>query len=147
MEDKLLEEIYASCRSQAEAARLRNQVERYGDMKAAEQLLNDYENMPKANGIPGTTIGYQVNYNLLWANVKREFNKLICGDAPYEREEQDSSFYAKFFTLATASSMAATIKQSIMFSDIPIYILTPAIALMLHSVMRIGRNAYCSTVK
>ena len=145
MEDKLLEELYASYKDDAYAAHLEGVVEKYGDMQVAEMILNQYEDSLKPDGNT-VNIGFQVNYHLFWKNVKKEFDKLVCGNAPYEREEQDGSFYGKFFTLATASSMAATIKQSIMFTDIPIYILTPAIALMLHSVMKVGRNAYCSTV-
>lgn len=52
--------------------------------------------------------------------------------------------YGKFYSLATASAMAASIHPIL---NIPAYILTPTIALMLHSMLKIGRNAYCKMVK
>lgn len=139
MEDKLLEELYASYKGDAYAARLRNAVERYGDMKTAEMIIDEFSFSQSNNDIPGA-IGFRVNY---WNRLKREFDKLVCGHSPYEKENQDYYVFGKFFSLSTASSMATTLAPML---SIPVYILTPTIALMLHSMMKIGKNAYCSTV-
>lgn len=142
MEEKenLLEELYASYNGDAFADWLKGAVEKNGEMVMAEKIIDDYSFRQAGSQIPGT-ICYRVNY---WPRVKREFNKLVCGHSPYEKESQDYYVFGKFFSLATASSMATSISQIV---DVPIYVLTPTIALMLHSIMKIGRNAYCSTVE
>ena len=43
MEDKLLEELYASYKGDAFAAQLKGLVGRYGDLKTAEMLVDSYE--------------------------------------------------------------------------------------------------------
>lgn len=139
MEDKLLDELIASYKGDAFADWLKGAVEKNGDLVTAEKIIDDYSFRHAGSQIPGT-IGYSVNY---WPSVKKEFDKLVCGHSQYAKEGEDYYVFGKFFSLATASSMASTL-ESIM--PIPAYILTPTIALMLHSMMKIGRNAYCSTV-
>lgn len=142
MENQLLEDLYASYNG-AYGAHLKGLVEKYGDLKVAEMIINQYEVSQRSNENTDT-IGFQVNYHLFWKNVKKEFDKLVCGQTPYEKDNQDYQVMGRFFTLATASSIALTISQVL---PIPQYILTPTIALMLSSVMKIGRSAYCSTVR
>lgn len=138
----LLDELYASYNGDAYATYLKGIVERYGDLKTAEMIIDQYEDSLHTSG-DTTVIGFQTNYHLFWKRVKIEFNKLVCGHSQYEKEGQDFFVYGKFFSLATASAMASSISQVV---DVPIYVLTPTIALMLNSIMKIGRNAYCSTV-
>lgn len=140
MEEKLLEELYASYNGDAFADWLKGAVEKIGDMATAEKIIDDYSFRQAGSQIPGT-ISYRANF---WPSVKREFDKLVCGHSQYAKEGEDFYVYGKFFSLATASAMASTLESIL---SIPAYILTPTIALMLHSMMKIGRNAYCSTVK
>ena len=143
MEDKLLEELYASYKGGAYAAHLKGLVEKYGDLQVAEMIINQYEDekRPASNT---NVVEFQINYHTFWNNVRKEFNKHVCGKSPYEKENQDYYVLGKFFSLATASSMALSISPVV---GIPPYILTPTIALMLHSVLKMGRNAYCETIK
>lgn len=140
MEEKFLEELYASYKGDAFADWLKNTVEKTGDLATAEKIIDDYSFRQTESQIPGT-ISYRAN---LWPSVKREFDKLVCGHSQYAKEGEDYYVFGKFFSLATASAMASSMSP---FVSIPAYILTPTIALMLHSMMKIGRNAYCSTVK
>jgi len=140
MEEKLLEELYASYKGDAFAGWLKGAVEKNGDLATAEMIIDDYSFRHAGSLIPGS-VGFSVNY---WARVKREFDKLVCGHSQYVKEGEDYYVFGKFFSLATASAMASSMSS---FVSIPTYILTPTIALMLHSMMKIGRNAYCSTVK
>ena len=142
MEDKLLEELYASYKGHAFAVQLKGLVGRYGDMKTAEMLVDNYEDSQRQDQRTDVT-EFKVDCHLFWPRVKREVDKLVCGHSPYEKENQDYYVFGKFFSLATASSMATTLAPML---SIPVYILTPTIALMLHSMMKIGINAYCSTV-
>ena len=142
MEDKLLEELYASYKGDAFAAQLKGLVGRYGDLKTAEMLVDSYEDSQQPNQRTDVT-EFKLDFHLFWPRVKREVDKLVCGHSPYEKEKQDYYVFGKFFSLATASSMATTLAPML---SIPAYILTPTIALMLHSMMKIGINAYCSTV-
>ena len=139
MADHLLEELYASYQGDAFGAWLKGSVEKNGDLVTAEWIINDYSRRQSSSGISGT-VGYSRNY---WGRVKREFDKLVCGSSPYEKENEDYYVLGRFYSLATASAMASSIAQVI---DVPVYILTPTIALMLHSLFKIGRNAYCSRI-
>lgn len=139
MEDTLLDELIAAYKGDAFAEWLRSAVEKNGDLVTAEKIIDDYSFRHAGSQIPGT-IGYSVNY---WPKVKEEFDKLVCGNSQYAKESEDYYVLGKFFSLATASAMASSMSQIV---TIPSYILTPTIALMLHSMMKIGRNAYCSTV-
>lgn len=139
MEDTLLDELIAAYKGDAFAEWLRSAVEKNGDLVTAEKIIDDYSFRHAGSQIPGT-IGYSVNY---WPRVKEEFDKLVCGHSQYAKESEDYYVLGKFFSLATASAMASSMSQIV---TIPSYILTPTIALMLHSMMKIGRNAYCSTV-
>lgn len=141
MEDRILEELYASYHGDAYATNLRNMVEKYGDLKVAEMIVDQYEDSQKHSNTE--VIGFQIISHTFWANVKHEFDKLVCGQEPYEKENQDYLTMGKFFSLATASSIAMAISTVV---SIPVYILTPTVALMLHSVFKVGRNAYCETV-
>lgn len=142
MQDQLLEELYAS-QTASYAAHLRSIVEKNGDIETAQMIINQYEDSQNVSSSTDV-IGFQINRHLLWARVKREFNKLVCGHSPYEKENEEYYVLGKFYSLATASAMATSISQVV---NIPTYILTPTIALMLHSLLKIGRNAYCSTVQ
>ena len=143
MEDKLLEELYASYKGDAYAAHLKGMVEKYGDVQVAEMIINQYEVSQKpANNTD--VIGFQINNHIYWKNVKREFDKLVCGQDPYEKETHEYYVLGKFFSLATASSMAQSISPIV---GVPPFILTPTIVLMLHSVLKMGRNAYCTMEK
>lgn len=142
MEDKLLEELYASYKGDVFAAQLEGLVGRYGDLKTAEMLVDSYEDSQRPNQRTDVT-EFKVDFHLFWPRVKREVDKLVCGHSQYQKENQDYYVFGKFFSLATASSMATTLAPML---SIPAYILTPTIALMLHSMMKIGINAYCSTV-
>ena len=143
MEEKILEELYASYNGDAYANHLKGMVEKYGDLKVAEMIVDQYEDSQKQSG-NADVIGFQVVSHTFWGKVKSEFDKLVCGQSPYSKESQDLQSLGKFFSLATASSMAMTISQVV---AIPVYILTPTIALMLHSVLKMGINAYCEMVK
>ena len=139
MEDKLLEELYASYKGDTYAAQLRNAVEKYGDLKTAEMIIDQF-GYSQSNSDTSGAIGFRVSY---WNRLKTEFDKLVCGHSQYAKESKDFYVFGKFFSLATASSMATTLAPML---SIPVYILTPTIALMLHSMMKIGINAYCNTV-
>ena len=142
MEDKLLEELYASYKGDAFAAQLKGLVGRYGDLKTAEMLVDSYEDSQRPNQRTDVT-EFKVDFHLFWPRVKREVDKLVCGHSPYEKENQDHYVFGKFFSLATASSMAHSISPIV---GIPHYILTPTIVLMLHSVLKMGRNVYCNAI-
>lgn len=143
MEEKLLEELYASYKGDAYAAHLKGLVEKYGDMHVAEMIIDQFEDSQR-NNQNQDVIEFSIGYHQFWPCVKREFDKLVCGQSPYEKENQDYYVFGKFFSLATASAIATSISPVL---SIPVYVLTPTIALMLNSMMKIGRNAYCSTVK
>ncbi len=143
MKDKLLEDLYASYNGDAYATQLEGLVEKYGDIQVAEMILNQFEDSQKPAGRTDV-IEFQSNYHLFWNNLKLEFDKLVCGESTYKSENQDYYTMGRFYSLATASAMASTLQPIL---NIPVYILTPTIALMLHSMFKIGRNAYCSTVK
>lgn len=142
MDDKLLEELYASYQGDAYAAHLRSVVEEYGDLETAKMIIDQFENSQNGNNST-TVVEFQINRHSFWPKVKREFDKLVCGDSTYEKENEEYYVLGKFYSLATASAMASSISQ---ITNIPVYILTPTIALMLHSLFKIGRNAYCSMV-
>ena len=139
MADQLLEELYASYQGDAFGVWLKGSVEKNGELVTAELIINDYSRRQSSSGMSGT-VSYSRNF---WGSVKREFDKLVCGSSPYEKENEDYYVLGRFYSLATASAMASSISQ---MTNIPVYILTPTIALMLHSLFKIGRNAYCSKV-
>lgn len=142
MEDKLLEELYASYNGDAYAAHLKGMVEKYGDLQVAEMIVNQFEDRQKPVGNTDV-IEFQTNYHMCWKKLKIEFDKLVCGQKPYEKENQEYYVLGKFFSLATASSMAHSISPIV---GIPHNILTPTIVLMLHSVLKMGRNVYCNAI-
>ena len=143
MGSKLLEELYASYNGDAYAAYLKEMVEKYGDLQVAEMIINQFEDSQKPVGNTDV-IGFQTNYHVCWNKLKVEFDKLVCGQEPYEKENQEYYVLGKFFSLATASYMAYSISPIV---GIPPYILTPTIVLMLHSVFKMGRNAYCNIIR
>lgn len=143
MGSKLLEELYASYNGDAYAAYMKEMVEKYGDLQVAEMIINQFEDSQKPVGNTDV-IGFQTNYHVCWNKLKVEFDKLVCGQEPYEKENQEYYVLGKFFSLATASSMAYSISPIV---GIPPYILTPTIVLMLHSVFKMGRNAYCNIIR
>lgn len=142
MEDQLLEELYAS-QNASYAAHLRSIVERHGELETAQMIIDQYEDTQNVSSSTDY-VGFRINRHLLWPRVKREFDKLVCGCSPYEKENEQFGVLGQFYSMATATAMATSISQVI---SIPTYILTPTIVLMLNSLLKIGRNAYCGTVQ
>ncbi len=143
MEENLLDELYASYNGHPFAIQLKKLVARYGDLKTAEMLVDNYEDSQHQSQRIDV-LEFKIDIHLFWPRVKREFDKLVCGHSQYAKESADYYVFGKFFSLATASSIASTISPLV---SIPTYILTPTIVLLLHSMIKIGRNAYCSIVE
>lgn len=139
MEDKLFDELLTSYKCDGFADWLKVSVEKIGDMATAEKIIDNYSFRHSESQIPGS-VGFCDNY---WSKVKKEFDKLVCGHSQYAKESEDYYVFGKFFSLTTVSAMASSMAPIV---SIPSYILTPTIVLMLHSMMKMGRNAYCSTV-
>ena len=138
-----LEELYDSREYNFYGDSLRRYVEQYGEMKTAEMIINGYEQSQRKPS-PEGTIGFTLQVKPFWERLKHEFDKLVCGHKDYEEDQKNFFVTGRVVNLAMASQIASSMTGVL---SIPVYILTPAIALMLHTMVKMGRLAYCETVK
>jgi len=138
-----LEELYASSEYNKYEDSLRQYVEKYGEMKTAEMIINGYEQSQRQS-LPEGTYEFTLQVKPYWERVKREFDKLVCGHKDYEEERKKFFVTGQVINLATAYQISSIMTEMV---AIPPYILTPAIALMLHTMVKMGRLAYCENVK
>ena len=138
-----LEELYASKNYNSYGESLRQYVETYGEMKTAEMIINGYEQSQRQS-LPEGTYEFSLQVKPYWERLKREFDRLVCGHKDYEEEQKKFLMTGQVINLATAYQISSMMTGML---SIPPYILTPAIALMLHTMVKMGRLAYCENVK
>jgi hypothetical protein len=78
----------------------------------------------------------------LFENLKKEFNKLICGDPEYDKVRRDAATtwnkYKSGVTMTIAAAVGAVL-------GVAAVVLVPAIALLLAAASKVGLNAWCAT--
>lgn len=135
METYSIEDIYNSLPTY-QANIIRELVENNGEEKAAEIWLNSLG--PKQTSHFGGALHTNANY---FTRCKTEIDKLLCGHPDYKEE------YAKFIsnersiTIATATAIGAWLSPII---GISVVLLVPAVELIIHSILKVGLNAYCT---
>ena len=92
------------------------------------------ENTVPFGGIPNT--------KPFWDNLKLEFNKFICDDITYKKEKESLKSESNIPKELLISAISAAIGATLGFTAT---LLAPAIALLLFSVTKITKNAYCNT--
>ena len=138
-----LEELYKSSEYNNYGDSLRQYVEMYGEMKTAEMIINGYEQSQRQSS-PEGVYEFTLQVKPYWERLKREFDRLVCGHKDYEEEQKKFLMTGQVINLATAYQISSMMTGML---SIPPYILTPAVALMLHTMVKMGRLAYCENVK
>jgi len=77
-----------------------------------------------------------------WDNFVNEFNKFICDDHAYKNEKKDFVKESPLSKTLLISAISAAIGAQIGFSST---LVAPAVALLLFTVGKMTKNAYCAT--
>lgn len=79
---------------------------------------------------------------LFWENFVTEFNKFICDDSEYKNEKKDFKSEVPLSKELLISVISAAIGAKLGFAAT---FVAPAVALLLFTVGKLTKNAYCAT--
>ncbi|RDD30561.1 hypothetical protein CR161_07455 [Prosthecochloris sp. ZM] len=95
-----------------------------------------------ANG-PDNTImfGGERDTKPFWDKFKEEFKKFVCGDAEYSEERRALLVEAPISNALMVSAISSAIGAKIGYAAA---LLSPAVVILLYSIGKMGKNAYCN---